>query len=130
MSSPSSSDLQTTQQAQQPQSQPQQQPPHSILRPRRLSLKIPIPPHHWSPAIDDLSACVTQMLRAKPSPRRSQPDFYFCSTEAQPTAPPSTPTDEALSPSWKAKNRRVHWSDADDESGGESGRASQDSERG
>lgn len=116
--------------------------PIPILRLRRASMQIPIPPHHWSPAADDLSACVTQMIKARPSPRRSQPDFYFCSdTQRNPVAPPSTPTEESCrTPIW-GKYRRVRWLGESGETEGSengmsvddddcsSGRASTDSER-
>lgn len=81
---------------------------------------------------------MTAMIKARPSPRRSQPDFYFCADTARnPVAPPSTPTEESCrTPVW-GKYRKVRWSGEDgeedavslDEEDCGSGRGSTESER-
>jgi len=78
------------------------------------------------------------MIKARPSPRRSQPDFYFCADTARnPVAPPSTPTEESCrTPIW-GKYRKVRWfGEGGEEDGGSveeedcgSGRGSTESER-
>lgn len=47
----------------------------------------------------DFSALVTAAIKARPSPRRNCPDFYFCDTERAPVAPPPTPRMDASGPS-------------------------------
>ncbi len=99
-------------------------------QPRKPALKIPMASHHWALASSDLSVLVTEALKACPSPRRNQSYFYFCSTQAQPVAPPPTPVEDLYTPS-TPKGRRVtfkEWPENGEESGG-SARTSQETDR-
>lgn len=74
---------------------PKHAPPSHSARPRRPVLKLPLPLNPWSPspAPFDLAILVADALKADPSPRRSQQNFFFTQTTNAPKPPPPTPTE-------------------------------------
>lgn len=65
--------------------------------PRRPAMKIPLPPSPWGPRNLQLGILVADAIKASPSPRRSQPEFYCSNLQRDLPAPPPTPVMPILS---------------------------------